>query len=101
MITYEDAYKIARSKRGDLDRCFEREKGWSFGSRDDENYVGGYDHAPVNIAKADGRTYAMSYFLMVFHAGRILKAFDIDPETGEPIKELFVDPESGAITEAE
>ena len=35
---------------------------------------------------------------MIFKAGEILRGFDIDPETGEPTKELVIDPESGAVT---
>lgn len=86
MITYKEAFTIAKSRRSDIDRCFEYEKGWSFGSRDDENYVGGYGHMSVNIANDTGQTYATTYFLMFFKAGEILRAFDIDPETGEPVK---------------
>lgn len=98
MITYEDAFRIAKSRRMDIDRCFEYEKGWSFGSKEDENYVGGYDHAPVNIAKENGKTYQTTYFLMIFNAGEILRGFDVDPETGEPTRELVIDPDSGAVS---
>lgn len=68
MITYEDAFRIAKSRRMDIDRCFEYEKGWSFGSKEDENYFGGYDHTPVNIAKENGKTYQTTpVFLLILY----------------------------------
>lgn len=98
MIAYEKAFEIAKTRRENIDRCFEYERGWSFSSKDDENYVGGYGHTAVNVVKADGRTYVTSYFLMIFNPGELLRGFDIDPETGKPTREFVIDPESGAVS---
>lgn len=99
MITYQEAFEIATTKRDHIDRCFEYERGWSFNNKDDEKYDGGYGHTSVCVSRDNGQTYATSYFLMIYRAGKLLKGFNVDPETGEPVKELNIDPESGAILE--
>ena len=54
MITYEEALARARERKENLDNCIEYENAYVFGSAEDNNYIGGYDHTPVVVMKEDG-----------------------------------------------
>lgn len=42
MITYEEALKIAKEYKSNIDNCTEFERGYVFGSTEDEKHIGGY-----------------------------------------------------------
>lgn len=63
MITYEDAVKMAKEIREDINRCFEYENGYVFSNVEDENYIGG-SHAPVVIVKETGKAISMPQFVI-------------------------------------
>lgn len=63
MITFEEAYKIAKVLKPNIDGCIEYEKGYVFGCQDDDHYEGGQGHSPVVILKKDGKAIPMVVFV--------------------------------------
>lgn len=63
MISFEEAYKIAKEVKPNTDCYYEYENGWMFGSNADNGYVGGYGHTPVVVLKKDGKTVNMMTFV--------------------------------------
>ncbi len=62
MISLEEALRMAKEERDNLDMVVEYEKGYVFSSKDDEGYVGGSGHTPVVILK-DGTRSTMAEFM--------------------------------------
>lgn len=56
MITFEEAYKIAKNFKSNIDNCTEYENGWVFSCYDDDNYIGGWGHTPVVILRNGQKT---------------------------------------------
>lgn len=63
MVTYEEALKMAKEKRNDVNVVVEYENGYVFSNTDDAGYIGGLDHAPVIILKKDGKQVNMITFV--------------------------------------
>ena len=76
MITFEEACKIARELKPNMDKCTEYENAYVFGCHDDDHYVGGYGHTPCVILKADGKTIPMPEFV-IQESGKEIKSFDL------------------------
>ena len=76
MITYEDALNIAKDRKEHIDNGTEYEKYYVFRSSKDDNYIGGYGHTPVVIAKEDGRILSVPE-MIVEGCGDEIKLFEI------------------------
>lgn len=76
MITYEEAFEIAKQLKKNIDCCTEYENGFLFACYDDANYEGGAGHTPVVILKKDGRAVNMPYFVLR-GTGAEIRSFDI------------------------
>lgn len=76
MISYEDALKTAKELKPDIDGCTEYEKGYVFGSTNDENFDGGAGHTPCVILKSDGSAVSMPYFIM-HGPGEEIRSFEL------------------------
>ena len=76
-ITYDEALKIAREHKDNINNCIEYETGYVFGTREDSNYIGGYGHTPVVILKADGTITSMPEFTDM-DRGEILREFTVE-----------------------
>ena len=76
-MKYEEALKIARERKPNIDVCDEWEGGWVCGFSGDAKFDGGYGHAPVVITKKDGEIVAMPQFTLSGTAGEFLRSFDI------------------------
>ena len=76
MITYEEALKIARERKDQIDNCIEYENAYVFGFTGDNNYIGGYGQTPVVIMKEDGRIASMPE-LIVSGTGEEIRSFKI------------------------
>lgn len=63
MITFEEAYKIAKEIKPDIDGCTEYEKGYVFGCQDDDRYEGAPGRSPVVILKENGKDIPMIVFV--------------------------------------
>ena len=63
MVTMDEAIKIAKGKRSDLDLVVEYETGYVFSSKSDKGYQGGLDHGPVVVLKKNGRIADMASFM--------------------------------------
>ena len=63
MISFEDAVKIAKQYKKNANTCIEYERGYSFGSTEDNDFVGGYGHEAIGIMKDDGRVLYMHSFI--------------------------------------
>ena len=61
MITFEDALKIARELKQDVDRCYEYEDAYVFSSKEDDNYEG--THEPCVVMKEDGKAKTMLWYV--------------------------------------
>ncbi len=68
MITYDEAYKIAKEKKEAINKVIEYENGYVFCHTEDAKWDGGAGHVPVVILKADGKAVTMPYFL--FQVGK-------------------------------
>lgn len=77
MISYEEALEIAKEREPNIDECMEYETAYVFGTHEDDEYIGGYDHAIIAIMKEDGRLSTMPE-LVVNRCGDMLRIFDID-----------------------
>lgn len=75
-IKYDEALKIAREHKDNIDNCTEYENGYVFGAHEDSNYIGGYGHTPVVILKADGKVITMPEFEDM-GTGETLSQFDV------------------------
>ena len=76
MITYEEALKMAKEFKPNIDNCTEYENGYVFGCSDDDNYVGGYGHTPCVILKTNGIITSMPEFI-IKGTGEEIKSFDL------------------------
>lgn len=76
MITYEDALHIAKDRKEHIDNGTEYEKYYVFRFSKDDNYIGGYVHTPVVIAKEDGRILSVPE-MIVEGCGDDIKPFEI------------------------
>lgn len=65
MITLDEAIRIAKGVRSDLDSVTEFENGYVFSSKSDEGYLGGMDHSPVVVLKKDGRVADIASFMFL------------------------------------
>lgn len=75
MITFEDALKMAKQTKPNVDNCTEYEKGWVFGCYEDSHYIGGYEHTPLVILR-DG-TQTIIPEVESTGLGEIIKSFDL------------------------
>ena len=76
MISYEEALEIAKQRKEHIDNCTEFENGFVFGFSGDNDYIGGYGHAPIVIMKEDGRLSTMPEFISD-GTGEEIRSFDI------------------------
>ncbi len=65
MINYEEALKIAKEHKPNIDHCYEETLAWIFTSKEDEHTIGGDN--PVVVLKETGDAlnmpdYAFEYF---------------------------------------
>ncbi len=64
MIGYDEALRIAKGRKKEIDECTEYENAFVFSFTGDAGYIGGYGHTPVVVMKEDGRfMYGMSPLL--------------------------------------
>lgn len=75
MITFDNALKKARMLKPNVDNCTEYERGYVFGSSEDDGYVGG-GHTPVVILKQTGDAVNMAYFVS-YGSGEEIREFAI------------------------
>lgn len=73
MVPYEEAYKKAAELRPDIDYFTEFERGWLFGARKDEDFIGGAGHTPVIVVKDSGKIVNAPTFYMQIKPGEILQ----------------------------
>ena len=93
MITYEKALEIVREWKDNIDHCTEYDTAFVFSSSEDNNYIGGYGHAPEVILKKDGTRIPMVEFTNT-DPGDLLKDIDLDPDTLEAKKVTYYEPTS-------
>ena len=72
MITYEEALAKAKSLKPNIDNCGEYEKGYIFGSHEDDESFGG--DGPVVILKETGEAVNILEFE---DSGKLIHEFDI------------------------
>lgn len=77
MITYEEALKIAKERKPNINVCDEWQGGWVFGYTGDANFKGGYGHSPVVIEKEGGQLMSMMQFVTSGTAGELVRSFDL------------------------
>lgn len=75
MIGYDEALKIARKAKKNIDQCIEHENAYVFGFSGDDEMIGG-GASPVVIMKDDGRAVTMPYYVM-FHATKEIRTIKI------------------------
>ena len=76
MITFEDAWEIAKQRKNEIDNCTEYENAYVFGFTGDNNQIGGYGHTPVVVMKEDGSVTNMPEFV-INGAGEEIRSFII------------------------
>lgn len=76
MISYEEALKIAKQLKPNLDGCTEYENGYAFSSSKDEGYEGGAGHSICVIEKSSGKAIPMNLFV-INGTGKYIKEFDV------------------------
>ena len=77
MINYDEALEIAQKYKKNINRCIEYEKGYAFGSSDDDGYEGGYGHTTIVVLKDTGDVTRMPEFV-VNGTGKEIGQFLID-----------------------
>lgn len=77
MISYEEALEIAKEREPNIDECMEYENAYVFGTHEDDEYMGGYDHAQIVVMKEDGRLLSMPE-LVVEECGDMIRMFNLN-----------------------
>ena len=70
MITYEEAYKKAKSLKPNIDKCFEYDTAYMFASSEDDFSIGG--DGPCVILKETGEAISRIHFLE-FYDGEMIE----------------------------
>lgn len=73
MITYEEALKLAKTKKPNTNNCTEYEDAYMFGSSEDEGYDGGSGHTACVILKETGVIVTMSEYILGGDKVRIIR----------------------------
>ena len=63
MVSLEEAIKLAKEVRSNLDLVVEYSNGYVFSDASDEGMIGGLNHTPVVIRKKDGKSISMIEFV--------------------------------------
>ena len=63
MISFDEAITIARQHKGNINTCTEYERGYVFGSTEDDAFIGGLDRQPIGIMKEGGQVLSMIAFI--------------------------------------
>ena len=63
MITYDEALKIAKAKKSNIDQVVEYANGYVFSSAADAGYKGGLGHSSIVVLKKDGEVVSMISFV--------------------------------------
>lgn len=66
MVTYEEAYKIAKSLKNNIDKCFEYDVAYMFASSEDDDTIGG--DGPCVILKENGRAISRIHLFDFYNA---------------------------------
>lgn len=62
MIKYEDALRIAKEHKPNIDYCNEETLAWIFSSKEDEHHIGG--DGPIVIIKRTGEVLNMPTYVI-------------------------------------
>lgn len=76
MITYEEAFEIAKERKDQIDNCTEYENAYVFSYTGDGNCRGGYGRTPVVIMKENGRIATLPE-LIARGTGEEIRSFNI------------------------
>lgn len=63
MVSLDEAIKLAKEVRNNLDFVVEYSNGYVFSDSSDEGTIGGLNHTPVVIRKKDGKSISMIAFV--------------------------------------
>ena len=78
MVTYEDALKKALELNPQITKCVEYKDAYIFGNDEGKEVRIGGPNAPVVIMKADGKFYAISYYMAKYVSNsKYIKEFRI------------------------
>ena len=77
MISFDEALKIAKERKPNIDGYDEWDRGWVFSFSGDAGFEGGYGHAPVVITR-EGIITDMPQFVYSGKAGELRKSANID-----------------------
>ena len=75
MLTYEEAYAIAREKKSMINYCTEFNNAYAFGYDDGQYHVGG--DSPIVILKDTGEDFNFIDYAIRDGGGKIIREFDI------------------------
>ena len=93
MITYEEAYLIAKGWLDEIDYCIEKDNAYIFCSKKGENCYGGMD-APCVVIKTDGGRMGMAQYVLTRGGGKTIHQWLLD-RNGKISGELPYDDENG------
>lgn len=75
MITFEEAYKIAKTYKPIIDGCDEFRECYVFGYSGDDDYIGG--HEPIVVFKKNGEARDLSYAVAKMKMGRFIREREV------------------------
>ena len=61
-MNYEEALRIAKEHKPNIDHCYEETLAWIFSSKEDENLIGG--DGPIVIVKKTGEVLNMPTYVI-------------------------------------
>ena len=77
IISFEEAYAIAKEEKPNIDHCYEFERGFSFGNSKDPLSIGSPEYEPVVVLRKDGKTVNTTCFLMYMGAGKFIREISL------------------------